>query len=96
MNQRAVEHNFDELFAFELDGRGSFYAPASGSAIPWEFTQEQGVSLQNANIGKPFRTFSRWTTPVSGSLLLDNDGELELEHIDWGQAGPRLRRGQTP
>lgn len=91
-----VEHNFDERFAFENDGRDSFYAPASESVVPWEFTQEEGVALQDWNVGKPYRTFSRWTTPVSGSLVIGENGGLRLERIDWGEAGPRQHRRDIP
>ncbi|MFN0193698.1 MAG: hypothetical protein ACKVP5_17275 [Aestuariivirga sp.] len=91
-----VEHNFDESFAFELDGRGAFYAPASGSSIPWEFSQEQGVALQNARIGKPFRTYSHWTKPVSGSLVIDDSGGLKLDQINWGSAEPRRKWSDVP
>lgn len=91
----AVEHNFDERFDFELDGRPPFYAPAKGSIIPWEITQEEGVAMQNSGLGTPFRTSARWDQPVSGVLTSDSNGVLRLDHIEWGGARARRpRRGR--
>jgi hypothetical protein len=87
-----VEHNFDERFDFEPDKR-TFYAPAKGSHIPWQITQKEGVAMQDHGLGKPFRTSARWNQPVSGALTIDSHGNLRLDHIDWGEAGPRLTRG---
>jgi hypothetical protein len=88
----AVEHNFDERFDFELDGRPPFYAPAKGSIVPWEITQEAGVAMQDHGLGTPFRTSARWDQPVSGVLTVDSRGALRLDHINWGEAGPRFTR----
>jgi hypothetical protein len=86
-----VEHNFDERFDFEPDKR-TFYAPAKDSHIPWQITQEEGLAMQDHGLGKPFRTSARWNQPVSGALTIDSHGNLGLDHIDWGEARPRLTR----
>lgn len=88
----AVEHNFDERFEFELDDRLPFYAPAKGSNIPWEITQEAGVATQDHGLGTPFTTSARWFQPVSGVLTVDGTGALRLDHVEWGEARPRQTR----
>lgn len=88
-----VEHNFDERFAFERDGR-TFYAPAGGFfSRPWEITQEEGMEMQEHGLGKPFQTSARWNQPVSGTLIIDENGGLQLDQIEWGDAMARRRRG---
>jgi hypothetical protein len=87
-----VEHKFDERFAFEIDGR-SFYAPAKDSWVPWKITQEEGVEMQKYALGKPFQTSAQWNQPVSGTLIIDENGALRLDHIEWGDTAPRRRRG---
>ena len=70
-----------------------FAAPAKREMRPWITTQGEGIAMQNSGWGKPFWISARWNQPVSGSLIIDENGELRLDHIEWGAAALPRRRG---
>ena len=68
-----------------------FAAPAKRGMAPWIITQSEGIAMQNSGWGKPFWTSARWDQAVSGTLIIDENGELRLDHIEWGDAARRRR-----